>query len=139
MDVFEMIKFHEGFRATPYRDTRGVLTIGYGQRVDELSISEKLALQMLQVKVCNLEVKLAHIDWFGGLDSVRQDVIIDMAYQLGIDGVLGFHEMIAHIEYQDWSLAANAMLDSDWAKQTPARAKQLAAMMRTGEWPEEPK
>lgn len=135
MDVYQLIKFHEGFRAKAYRDTRGILTIGYGQRVDEMEITENYAAAMMTRRVMDLGQQLLHVDGFEVLNEVRQAVILDMAYQLGLDGLLKFNDMWRALELQDYEAAADAMLKSNWALQTPVRAAQLANMMRTGDWP----
>ncbi|WP_414717526.1 hypothetical protein [Steroidobacter sp.] len=57
-----------------------------------------------------------------------------MAYQLGTNGVTNFKRMCAALRIRDYSAAAIEMLDSTWAKQTPARAKRMAEIMRTEEW-----
>jgi len=41
---------------------------------------------------------------------------------------------LALIEEGKYTFAADNMLKSKWAEQTPARAKRLADQMRTGVW-----
>jgi lysozyme len=74
--------------------------------------------------------KFASQPWFGPLSEVRQRVLLDMAFQLGWPGFLKFKNTIAAIKRGDFLTAAKTMLDSLWAKQTPARASRLARMMR---------
>ncbi|MNL28639.1 hypothetical protein D3C87_1502920 [compost metagenome] len=57
-----------------------------------------------------------------------------MPFQLGVDGLLGFKSTLALIEEGKYTFAADNMLKSKWAEQTPARAKRLAVQMRTGIW-----
>lgn len=55
-----------------------------------------------------------------------------MAFQMGIVGLLGFTNTLAAIKRGDYAAAATGMLASLWARQTPARAKRMADMMRAG-------
>jgi lysozyme len=75
----------------------------------------------------------ANLSWFGRLDEVRRDVLIDMCFNLGITRLLGFRRMLAACKNEDWTWAANEMLASKWAKQVGKRAYELADMMLTGE------
>ena len=69
-------------------------------------------------------------------DDVRQDVIVQMAFQMGVSGVLAFRRAAAALQARDWEGAASAILDSAWARrQTPHRARRLAEQLRTGERP----
>jgi len=53
---------------------------------------------------------------------------------MGVDGLLGFKNTLELIRTGSYEKAAEGMLSSLWAKQTPARAKRLAVQMRTGVW-----
>jgi lysozyme len=68
------------------------------------------------------------------LNDARQAVLIGMAFQMGLKGLLQFKRTLGSIEDGQFSEAAAEMLDSAWAKQTPARAMRLATQMETGEW-----
>ena len=68
------------------------------------------------------------------LSAARQAVLVNMAFQLGTKGLLAFRVTLGSIEDGQYSEAALGMLDSTWAKQTPARAMRLATQMETGEW-----
>jgi lysozyme len=57
-----------------------------------------------------------------------------MAFQLGTDGLLGFKNTLALIRDGKYAEAADAMLFSKWAQQTPARAKRMSEQMRSGQW-----
>jgi lysozyme len=76
-----------------------------------------------------------HIGPFIDLDPVRQAVLINMCFNLGIKGLLKFKHMLEAIGAQDWQMASLAMMNSLWATQVKGRADELARMMATGEWP----
>ena len=126
----------EGFRAKPYRDTRGKLTVGYGRNLDDHGVTEGEARVMLGNDLDRIGAELAVKPWWPQamdlLDELRQDVLVAMAYQMGVAGLGGFTKMLKAVEQRNWKTAALEMLDSKWARQTPARAQRLAQMMETG-------
>lgn len=73
-----------------------------------------------------------HIPWWRTLGAVRAAVLLQMAYQMGVAGLLAFKNTLACAGNGDFAGAAANMLDSDWAKETPARAEREAEQMRTG-------
>ena len=129
MSLIEMIKKHEGFRGMPYEDTRGYPTIGYGTK---LPITEEEAELLLKHRLDEKILKLSEKESFYlDLPERAQEVIANMAYQMGVGGVLRFKKMWAALKEGDYKKAANEMLDSRWAKQTPNRAKELAEIIRS--------
>jgi lysozyme len=126
--VKEQLKKHEGFRPLPYEDTRGYLTIGYGTK---LPITEEEAEMLLMKRLKDKAVLLAKKEpIFLTLPTSVKNAILNMAYQMGISGVLKFKKMWAALKEGDYEKAAEEMLDSRWAKQTPNRAKKLAEVVR---------
>lgn len=139
MNVRQLIELHEGRVAHAYLDSLGYLTIGIGHLIDERkggrlpdSIIDALFEHDLHEHANEL---FALLPWVRNLDPVRQAVLIDMHFNLR-RGLLGFKETLGHFEAGRWDAAADAMLDSRWATQVKSRATRLAAMVRTGEWPE---
>lgn len=153
------IKYNEVFRANPYKDTKGIWTVGYGWNLKEnplinehYPMSEKRANELMMGKIKDLLKDLNDYVFFNYLGDVRKGVILEMAYQMGIGyppgknyfgtGLLGFDKMI-HIINQSilfkirandyFELISQEMLNSKWAKiDSPGRAKQLAKIMLTG-------
>lgn len=130
--IEEQLILHEGLRLKPYRCTAGKLTIGVGRNLDDKGISELEALYLLWNDIKDVMDALDRYAWYRQLDPVRQKVMIDMAYNLGMAGLLKFRRMIAAIELGDYGAAADQMLDSRWAEQVGYRAVRLAEMMRSG-------
>ncbi len=126
--LVDQLKRHEGFRAKPYRCPAGVLTIGYG--FTELSRQE--ADIILDLKIKKLRWHFDSRGLLDGLTPARRDVILNMAYNLGIPRLMGFKRMWAAINAGDWDKAADEMLDSKWASQVRNRATELAGIMREG-------
>lgn len=129
----------EGSRSTVYQDHLGFWTIGVGicvdSRVAGAGIDEEEQAWLLARRLEKLEVQLdSKIPWWRGLTESRQAVLIEMAFQMGVQGLLGFKNTLAHIQAERYRAAATNMLLSNWAKQTPARARRMAKQMETGDW-----
>ncbi len=131
-DVINQLKIHEGFREKPYTDTTGHLTIGYGINL-AAGITEREASIMLEGRVRKLQLQLSHvIKFWDELSWSRQDVLTNMAYNLGISGLLKFKKMLLATNNRDYDRAAYEMLHSLWAEQVGHRAEELAAQMMSG-------
>jgi lysozyme len=132
--IKEQLVRHEGLRLRPYRCTAGKLTIGIGRNLDDCGISQSEAYVMLINDIMNCEKQLqAKIpDIYNGLDEVRKSVLLNMCFNLGISGLLGFKNTLEFIKVGDWERAANNMLVSRWAKQVGRRAIELSELMRKG-------
>lgn len=131
----EQLKRHEGLRLKPYTDTVGKLTLGIGRNLEDKGIIETEALSMLSNDVDEFFSKLSkRLDWFCDLDDARQNVLVNMAFNLGVGGLLTFKNTLSLIENGDHSSASEEMLNSKWAKQVGRRAVELSEQMRTGEF-----
>jgi lysozyme len=124
----------EGVRLKPYRCTAGKLTIGVGRNLDDVGITPEEADHLLRNDVARVCADLdARLPWWRGLDEVRQRVLVNMGFNLGIAGLLGFKNTLRSVETGDYLGAAQGMLSSKWAHQVGPRAERLALMMRDGE------
>jgi lysozyme len=132
--IKEQLVRHEGLRLKPYRCTAGKLTIGIGRNLDDCGITQSEAYVMLINDIMNCEKQLqAKIpDIYNGIDEVRKSVLLNMCFNLGINGLLGFKNTLAFVKAGDWERAANNMLVSRWAKQVGRRAIELSELMRKG-------
>jgi len=129
------LKRHEGYRRHPYRCTAGKLTIGFGRNLEDKGISEGEAETLLAGDIAEVRKELFRaLPWLNGLPEVRQAVLINMAFNLGVLGLLQFRRMLKAVNQKDYDKAADEMLDSRWAEQVGNRATELAEQMRTGEW-----
>ena len=138
--VRELLALHEGRVAHAYYDSLGYLTIGIGHLVDERKggkLPEHIIDALFEHDLHEHANELfATLPWVRDLDPVRQAVLIDLYFNLRRN-LLEFKATLAHFQAGNWQQAADAMLDSRWARQVGKRAQRLATMTRTGEWPNE--
>ena len=151
IDTNEMIQrlvMHEGYSEMPYKDTKGYLTIGVGRclKTNPLTEEEKkvcgdymhgitknAAFYLLRNDIekvrkdCN-----KRIPFFNTLDAERRYCLIDMCFNMGIDGLLQFKKMLTAMGIGDWNKASEECLNSKYAKDTGIRAKRISNTIKTG-------
>ena len=132
MSLIEAVKESEGFRDKVYKDTLGIDTIGYGFAIKDLVLEEDICDMILERKLDNLiDAADKKFPFLRGLPQDKCEVVYEMCYQLGINGVSKFKNMLKHLEAKNFEKASVEMLDSLWAKQTPNRAIKLSNQMKT--------
>ena len=130
-EIVNEIKVHEGFEPKVYKCTQGYDTIGYGFAIKDLVLDEDIAEEILIRKLEKLKRNAnARFQWLEDMPQEVQAVVLNMCYQLGITGTSKFRKAISALQEGDWEEAANEMLDSLWARQTPNRAKELSDTIR---------
>lgn len=147
MNLIEQLKVHEGFRSYIYECSANRKTIGYGHNIDANPLPGHLSRdfdlepmtldEAEQILISDVEfVSALLLNNFNYLElcSVRQAVLINMAFNLGVTGLLMFKNMFKAISNNDFETAANEMLDSKWSRQVGARSDELAMQMSTGDW-----
>jgi lysozyme len=123
----------EGLRLKTYRCTAGKLTIGVGRNLDDNGITREEAFYLLNNDIAAVHADLTRkFPWYGSLDEVREAVVLNMAFNLGITKFSQFYQTIAAIARADYADAADRMRKSLWARQVGARAERLAKQMETG-------
>lgn len=125
---------HEALRTKAYKCPAGKLTIGVGRNLDAKGISKAEAMFLFENDIQDAYRDAATLSYFKDLDGVRQAVVLNMLFNLGLPTFRGFKRMNAALAQHDYTVAAREMLDSAWAKQVGQRSRELAQMMRTGEW-----
>jgi len=128
------LRSDEGWRPAPYRDSERFLTIGYGFLIDERkAVAMPLAVGDLWLELAakdKVNALQARLPWLSAQPDSVQRALGNMAYQMGVDGVAGFTEMLKALVSGDRAMAAVAALDSKWAKQTPERAQRVTQLIR---------
>ena len=139
----QQLEFEEGRRLSVYTCTAGHRTIGIGHNLDVKSaFNGKRIPDLISDQLCDLiydrdisdTITQINFSWPYNtkLDIVRRDAVLNMCFQLGVNGVLHFKDMLKALENSDWLEAKNAALDSTWAIQTHARATRIAGQLLTG-------
>lgn len=125
---------HEGLILKPYRDTKGNLTIGIGRNLDAKGISKDEAYFLLENDIADsISDVVKNLPWSTELDDGRFSVLVEMAFQMGIKGLLSFKKFLAHLQNGEYDKAADEMLDSKWARiDSPYRAIILSKIIRGG-------
>ncbi len=151
MNLRDQLKEDEGLRLTPYHCTTGKTTIGYGWNLDAHplpdyiasyfhvygAISESMAGELLDISIDTATRQCEGIfayfdDKYDQFTERRRDALINMMFNLGIGGFLGFKKMIAAIMAGDWGKAADEAQDSKWHDQVGARAERIVKELREG-------
>lgn len=137
-DSYSQLKRDEGEVLHAYQDHLGFWTIGIGILIDKrkgggLRPEESQFIFRNRLKLLDAELS-DRLPWIARLDPARRGVLINMAFQMGVAGLLGFKNTLAMVESGRYRDAAKGMLQSKWATQTPARANRLSRQMETGIW-----
>lgn len=151
--MIDELRRDEGERLKSYRDSLGLWTIGIGHLIDPThgadpapfgrdlrngaTITADESAELLSRDIAAKMVELdQRLSWWRELDEVRQRVILSMAFNLGVSGLLTFKNTLAFIRQGDYAGAARNMLASKWADQVGnkegQRAYRLAQMMELG-------
>jgi|TARA_R110002020_G_scaffold102221_1_gene240231 lysozyme len=132
--LISQLKVHEGVRNKVYLDTEGIETIGVGRNLKDRGLFEDEIELMLANDIREFQEEVERtFGWWSDLDDVRQRVVVDMAFNMGLGSLSKFKNTLGHIEAGRYEEASIEMLDSRWANQVGHRAKCLSDMMRTGE------
>jgi len=151
IDINEMIQrfvLNEGCSLMPYKDTKNLLTIGIGRCIDKnpltqeekkvcgdymRGITKNAAFYLLRNDISRVMKECSkNIPFFYTLDAERRYCLIDMCFNMGIKGLLGFKKMLSAMGVGDWNWAADECLSSKYAKDTGIRARRIAKTIRTG-------
>jgi lysozyme len=137
--LVKQLKRHEGVRTHAYKCSANMITVGVGRNIDEnggLGLSDDEIDYLLENDIKRCKQELIALPWFVDLDSVRQDAIINLCFNLGMTRLLGFKNALAAMETGDHPKAADEFYDSRWAKQVGSRADEVCEMIRTGRYGE---
>jgi len=136
--LVEMLKVHEGVETHAYKCSASKITVGVGRNIDPeggIGLSDDEVDYLLQNDIDRVVSELdSEYDWFAGLDSVRQDALIDISFNLGQTRLRAFKKALAGMASGDWNEAADQFMDSSWSGQVGNRAKELTQMIRTGSY-----
>lgn len=132
--LFEQLKLHEGVEKKAYLCPAGYITVGVGRNLEDRGLSDAEIEFLLDNDVVIVENELDKaFPWWRDMSEIRQRVLADMAFNMGVPRLKGFKNALAAMKDGDYAEAATEMLDSIWAKQVGTRAARLAHMMEHDE------
>ena len=137
--LVKQLRRHEGVRTHAYKCSANMITVGVGRNIDEnggLGLSNDEIDYLLENDIKRCKQELSALSWFLDLDSVRQDALVNLCFNLGMTRLLGFKNALAAMEAGDYLKAADEFYDSRWAKQVGSRADEVCEMIRTGRYGE---
>lgn len=143
--LIQSIKEHEGLRLKVYECPAGKQTIGFGRNLEDRGITKKEAEYLLMNDLLDIKLELEdNIPFFDSLDEVRRNVLIEMAYNMGVPNLLKFKNMLRALKEERFLSASQEMLDSKWhrnfkkiapyALESQLRSSKLALIMKKGEY-----
>jgi lysozyme len=129
-DIAALLEKHEGFRKFVYNDSVGIPTIGIGRNLKDRGITRAEALYLLENDIKDFTTQLQNrLYWFDNIHDHAKVVLVDMAFNLGLNGLLTFKTTLEHIKNENYDAAAVSMLQSKWAKQVGSRAIELSEIL----------
>src|SRR5580658_8810564 len=134
--LLALVMGHEGLRLLPYRDTRGIMTIGYGHNLSEPIAAEVAELQLRRdvEAIAHQVAGIVGDDVWPQLAPARQAALIDMGF-MGPARLARFEKMIAAVRSGAWQTAHDEVLNSQWAVEVKQeRASRDADMLLSGAW-----
>ncbi len=144
-NIIDQLKRDEGFRPTVYKDDRGFPTIGYGHNLSAHPLvclytpgyvmSEEDAEALLRADLAPITAKLLSLlPWAEALPAVYLGVLENMSFNMGVEGLVGFHGMLTALQATAYNAAALEMISSKWYNEVGDRAKRLVKQTQTGVW-----
>jgi len=131
LSISDEIKRDEGLRLHPYLCTSNKLTIGYGRNLEDRGITEAEADYLLANDLISVTTQLRNnLDFFDDLPENVQHALINMAFNMGVLGLLRFRRMLMAMEAADYEAAATEALKSLWARQVGTRADRISKQIR---------
>ena len=137
--LVKQLRRHEGVRTHAYKCSANMITVGVGRNIDEnggLGLSNDEIDYLLENDIKRCKQELSALSWFLDLDSVRQDALVNLCFNLGMTRLLGFKNAMAAMAIGNYPKAADEFYDSRWAKQVGSRADEVCEMIRTGRYGE---
>lgn len=112
-------------------------TVGYGF-TNGVNLHSRTSKTQAKRKLEELVHAIHHdlfatLSWYKDTSTVTRTILINMYFNLGRKGLLGFRNTLRYISERNYRQAAANMLKSLWAKQVGRRASELARRLETQE------
>lgn len=132
------LKLEEGVRNKTYLDSKGIASIGVGRNLRDVGLFPDEIDLLLKNDIRRSAADLdAHLPWWKQMDDVRQRVLCDLCFNMGIGnsqkGLLSFVNTLKALKSGDFNAAAQGLKDSKWYDDVgPNRGDKLIKMLETG-------
>ena len=133
--LIDMLARQEGKRNFPYECTAGKISIGIGRNLDDRGLSDDEIMFLLNndIEISQRELSTT-FDWFSSLNQARQDALVSMHFNIGLNRLLKFTNTLQYLSEGNFKQASQEMLDSKWASQVGSRAIELSEIILTGKY-----
>ena len=126
----QRITRHEGLRLKPYVDTVGKITIGIGHNLTDNGLTLAQVEDIFQSDVHEAQQDLQRVlPWVASLTSIRQEVFVELVFNLGITDLSQFHVFLNLAQAGNWDAASADLLTTKWSRQVKSRAVELAHLL----------
>ena len=149
-DLISDLKRDEGVVLHTYKDHLGYKTIGTGHLTDErkggiplrkiigvdkdnITMDENDTILKYDIDRTSKEVE-SKIPWLKKKPEPVKKSIINMAFNLGTNGLLKFKNTLKHVKNDEYDKAAHGMLNSKWARQVGKRATRIASTVASADY-----
>lgn len=155
--LIELLIKHEGLKLKPYKCPAGFWTIGVGHnlqanpltkeqcdkfnlgvyafdevlsKLTESGITKDDAISLLKDDISIVTYQLIkRLSLFSSLPEQAKIAIIDVAFNIGVDGLLKFTKTLALLADEKYKEASKEILNSKWATQVGNRAHDISEML----------
>jgi lysozyme len=123
----------EGPKLARYSDANGHLIVAEKSHVESVGLNTDEPVTVLEADLRQVARDIEDLlPAVAALDPVRQRVVVHMAFDMGVTGLLAMIRFVEAVGFHLWETAAQEILISQWAKEGTRRAAALVEMMRTG-------
>lgn len=137
---------HEGYRPFVYDDVtgkpigegtfvRGLPTVGVGRNLAGKGLSEDEIRYLLDNDITDCAAVAHSYQWFAQLDTVRQNAVMELIFNLGPKTFATFKKFINFMNEHRYAQAGEELKRSQWYGQVKGRADTIISMIVKGEWP----
>lgn len=135
------VQLAEGCKLVAYKDTLGFWTIGTGHKLEAgidwegHEITQETADELLSQDLDRADEQVQNLPEAAGLNSCRTNALIELVFNMGLHGWIGFSHCRDAIGRAMWGPAKLELLSSKWAAQVgPARSGRIANYLLTGSY-----
>lgn len=147
MNLKQLLTKHEGRKNKPYKDTKGIATIGIGHNIDAKGlpddirkfldengyITDEMIYRLLADDIADASADVERLYPLSySFSESRRFALVDFLFNVGLRTARTFTNTNKAINEERWDDAADGLLASKYARQVGKRAQTIARMLREG-------